>query len=89
MEYSTTMATTKDVESVRTIKDFALLCKEMGYKAPWDQLQFENGASVTNLLEFFQDNPGILEPMCEWVLEHCELEEEEEEECEDDGENDE
>lgn len=61
------------------------LCKlveslDMGYNGYPQQLQCRNGAFVSSLMNFFDDNPGAMETVREWILNHLDLPEEEEEE---------
>lgn len=50
--------------------NFPSLCKmanELGYKDSFYQLMLENGSSVGDLMLFFEDNPGAIEAVFEWV----------------------
>lgn len=80
------MATRKSIENLRIRKsdDLCKMAEDLGYKCPWGQLQCNNGAFVSSLLDFLDDNPGAMEAIQEWVLENCDLEEtdDEEDECE-------
>lgn len=82
------MATRKSIENLRINKsdDLCKMAEDLGYKRPWGQLQCNNGAFVSSLLDFLDDNPGAMEAIQEWALENCDLfeetEEEDEEECE-------
>lgn len=84
---SNSKATRSDVENAKvSVEGMADLACKMGYKEKWGQLQFNNGASATDLFNFFEDNPGAIEAVYNWVLEHSPLEEEsEEEECDEDS----
>lgn len=79
------MATTKEVEniSLRKSDDLCKLAEMLGYKrGRGDQLQCNNGAFVSSLLDFFDDNPGAIEAVHSFVMENIagyDLEEEEEE----------
>lgn len=49
------------------------LCKMaalLGYKDPLHQLQVDSTCSVGDLLYFFDDNPGAIEALTEWVREN-------------------
>ena len=65
------MATRQDIENLRhDYKDLCKLAEMLGYRtSPFGQLQCDNGAFVSSLLEFFEDNPGACEAVIEWVLE--------------------
>lgn len=87
------MATKSEVFDlqVRSADDLCKLAEMLGYKDQGrfaiNQMQCNNGAFVSSLLSFFEDNPGVMEAIHEWVLEQTnkndpwELEDEEEE-CE-------
>ena len=88
------MATRKEIENTRqNSKSLAKMAESLGYNASWGQLQYDNGAFVSHLTDFLDDNPGACAAIVEWVLEHgrhadgSELEDEEEEteEEEDEG----
>ena len=80
------MATTKEIENLtlRNSDDLCKLAEMLGYRTKgWGQLQCNNGAFVSSLLDFFNDNPGAIEAVHNFVLENIEaydLEKEEEEE---------
>ncbi len=78
----------KEVEDLRLRKsdDLVKLAADLGYDTYPNQLQCNNGAHVSGLLNFFDDNPGAMEALQEWVLENCDLEEEEDE-CEEEEED--
>jgi hypothetical protein len=66
---------------LRRSDDLVLLAKKLGYDTYPQQLICSNGASVSGLLNFFDDNPGAMEAVQNWVLaQEILLEEEEEEE---------
>lgn len=78
------MATRRDIENLRLNSSDALceLAEMLSYRGAVDQLCCSNGAYVSSLLAFFDDNPGAMEAVVEWVLENSpEVEEDEEEEC--------
>ena len=66
------MTTRREIENTRPdgAQGIAMMAKKLGYKAPWEQLMFSNGASATNLIEFLDDNPGACEAIVQWVLDH-------------------
>lgn len=63
---------------VRNLEDLALLVRDLGYKSELHQLQFRNGASASDLFDFFEDNPGALEAVVDWIHENYGDEEDEE-----------
>lgn len=81
------MASAKQVENLRlrSSDDLCRLAEVLGYKGAVDQLQCRNGAFVSSLLAFFDDNPGVMEAIQEWVLENSSLNEEDS--CEECGED--
>jgi hypothetical protein len=88
-----TMATKNDIESARqTPKALAQICESLGYTRSFGQLQFDNGAFVSSILDFFDDNPGAIEAIYNFMLENAEAlnveEESEEQDDEDSGEVD-
>lgn len=76
--------TRRSIENLRlnSSDDLCQLAEMLGYgEGGFQQLQCRNGAFVSSLLAFFDDNPGAMEAVVEWVLEnHPEVEEDEEEE---------
>ena len=81
------MPTRKEVEETgHTVEDLALLARKLGYKSRFYQLDFGNGATASDLFDFFEDNPGAIEAVVEFVLEnHPNVTDdiEDEEECDD------
>jgi hypothetical protein len=79
--------TKTEIENLRTegergIEDLAKMARELGFKGVVDQLQFKNGAFVTDILAMFEDSPGMIEGIYNFVLENgrsFEIEDEEEE----------
>jgi hypothetical protein len=64
------MTTRKEIQNTKqSAQGIALMARELGYVEQWEQLQFGNGASATNLIEFLDDNPGACEAIVQWVLE--------------------
>lgn len=87
------MATKNDIENARqTPKALALICEKLGYARSFGQLQFDNGAHVSSILDFFDDNPGAIEAIYNFMLDNADAleidDEEEEQEDEDSGEVD-
>jgi hypothetical protein len=82
------MASRSEVGNLRLHKsdDLCQLAEMLGYKETGrfaiNQLQCNNGAFVSSLLRLLDDNPDLMETMREWVLENCELDEEDEDEVE-------
>jgi hypothetical protein len=73
-------------EGSQAVENFAKICEKLGYKGR--QLLFSNGAAVTSITDFLEDNPGCLETMYTWIAEnsHCwpdaiEAEKDDEGEC--------
>lgn len=77
------MATRKEILDLRIDKsdDLCKMAEMLGYKQTGryaiNQLQCNNGAFVSSLLHFFEDNPGAMEAVQEWVLKNSDLEDEE------------
>ena len=82
------MATRSSIENARqTPKDLAKVCEELGYGRTFGQLQFDNGAFASAILDFFEDNPGAIEAVFNFMLDNADAlgvtdEEDEEEESE-------
>jgi hypothetical protein len=80
------MATKSDIENafIRNADDLCTLAEMLGYgSSRFGQLQCNNGAFVSSLLDFFNDNPGAIEAVHTFVMENIDsydLDEEEEEE---------
>lgn len=63
----------RDIEGMRTEgeRGFMNLCKlacALGYKDPCHQMMNKDGSCVGDLICFFEDNPGAIEAIKEWVL---------------------
>ena len=76
---------------MRTSADLAAVVEQLGYRG--NQLQFSNGAFVTSITDFFDDNPGALGAVQEWILENgCtrsgEPLEDSDEDCDDEDDDD-
>jgi hypothetical protein len=88
------MISRKNLENTRLARseDLCALVEKLGYvEGPIKQLQCNNGAFVSSLLNFFDDNPGAMEALAEWIGDtHPEVTDSEEcgccgEECSPDG----
>lgn len=55
---------------VRNADDLIKLAADLGYDTYPQQLTCRNGAHVSGLLNFFNDNPGALEVVVEWIAKH-------------------
>jgi hypothetical protein len=79
--YILTMASKKEVENLplRTSSDLCKLAEMLGYDYSGGQLQCDNGAFASSLLDFFDDNPGAMIAVQEWVMKHGYFEDESEE----------
>jgi len=67
------MITRKNLENTRLARseDLCALVEKLGYgDSRFGQLQCSNRAYVSSLLEFFDDNPGAMECLAEWIGEH-------------------
>lgn len=86
------MATTKDIENLRLRKsdDLCKLAEMIGYgRGRFSQLACSNGAYVSSLLEFFDDNPGAMEAVQEFILDNIDSYDIDEEDDEDEEDEDE
>ncbi len=80
----------KEIEDIRLRRseDLCRLVEELDYRHDPKQLQNNNGSYVSSLLHFFDDNPGAMEAVQEWIADnHAEEYEEEEEEEEEEVES--
>jgi hypothetical protein len=69
--------------NLRRSEDLCKLVEELDYRKDPKQLQCNNGAYVSSLLHFFDDNPGAMEAVREWAADnHSEEYEEDESEIE-------
>lgn len=60
---------------LRNSADLCKLVETLGYKgAVINQLQLSNGAFVSSLLAFFDDNPGAIEAVADWAFINLPLE---------------
>ena len=71
----------KDIESfrLRGSEDLCVLVEKLDYRQDPKQLQNNNGSFVSSLLHFFDDNPGALEALQEWIADNCAQDEGDEE----------
>lgn len=75
------MISRRDVENtnLRKSEDLAKLAEMLGYGRSFGQLQCNNGAFISSLLDFFDDNPGAMMAIQDWILENYDFEESENE----------
>ena len=73
--------------NLRGSEDLCKLAELIGYKRPYGQLQCNNGAFVSSLLDFFDDNPGAMEAVQTFIIENIDGYELSDELTEDDGES--
>jgi hypothetical protein len=71
--------TKKQLDSFKTdgccaIDDLAKMAELMGYGGQPQQLQLNNGCFVSSIISFFEDNPGAIEAIHNWVREEYESE---------------
>ena len=73
---------------IRNGEAFCKFVEKLGYKDGnhLPQLQCNNGAHASSLLNFFDDNPGAIEAIQEWLLNTSHVDNDEEEEIDDDEE---
>ena len=69
------MITIKEIESLHTegsraIEDLAKMAEGLGYGEGFGQMQLNNSCYVSSLLDMLQDNPGMVEAMHQFVLDH-------------------
>jgi hypothetical protein len=61
-------------------EDLCQLAEDLGYKESGryacNQLQCSNGAYVSSLVNFLNDNPGAMDAVRDWVLENLDEERE-------------
>ena len=82
------MATKHEIENLTLNKaqDLCKLAEMIGYgRGSMGQLQNNNGSFVSSLCDFFDDNPGAMEVVAEWIMEHHATDEDEDT-CDDCGE---
>ncbi len=80
------VATITEVENTKhTVKGLCKLARQLGYKDPCFQLMNNDGSVVGDMLYFFEDNPGAVEAVVNWVLENHYLDDDEDDEDEEEG----
>lgn len=57
-------------EGPRAVEALAKLCEKLGYKG--NQLLLPNGAAVTSITDFMEDNPGAVEALLTWIADNAE-----------------
>lgn len=63
------MNRSKAEASIRNAAELCAFVEKLGYRDQLNgQLQFANGAFASSLLDFFNDNPGAIEAVQQWVL---------------------
>ncbi len=81
----------RDIEDTRsTVEGLCGLAAKLGYRDPCQQLINNDGSCIGDLLTFFEDNPGAVAAVVEWVLDNgdCyDLTDEDESELEEDEDN--
>lgn len=77
-------ATYLPTEGSRGFKALCGLAAKLGYKDPFKQLYNDDGSCVGDLLVFFEDNPGAIGAIYEWVDDNYEEELNEEDNEEED-----
>lgn len=70
------MVSRLQVESVRSHADLCKLAEMLGYGGFPNQLQNNNGSFVSSLTNFFEDNPGAIDAVTDWITENMGIEEE-------------
>lgn len=54
-------------ESERGVKNLCKIAEDIGYRDPFRQLIYDNGACAGSLLYMLSDNPGLQQVMVEWI----------------------
>ena len=63
--------TSNDIDSAPTTAEgLCAVVEKLGYRAWVSQLQCKNGAFVSSLLAFFNDNPGAVEALYDFIRDH-------------------
>lgn len=70
----------KILDTRNTVKGLCKLANELDYHDPFGYGRLDNDCCLGDLLEFFEDNPGAVDAVIEWVAEFYGSDEEEEEE---------
>ena len=68
----TTITTRKEFENLRTegnrgFQDLCVLARSVNGPAYFQQLINNNGTSVSDLIEFLENNPGAIQAIYDWV----------------------
>ena len=64
------MASKKMVENAKQdIKGLARVARALGYRDPHYRMQLDRDCCVGDIIDFFEDNPGALGAVFEWILE--------------------
>ena len=66
--------------ATKAFQDLCRRVEDLGYRSAPNQFQLRNGSFVSSLIEFFDDNPGALEVLNDWIVDNYDQEQEEEEE---------
>ena len=56
-------------EGTKGLENLCRIVKAIGYKDPFQQLQFKGGC-YGDLFVFLEDNPGAIEMLIEWIKEN-------------------
>lgn len=86
------MATRSDINkiTVRDTDDLCLIAESLGHKQVGrfaiNQLQCNNGAYVSSLLNLLNDNPDLINTIRDWVVDHLAEDDNEDEDDEYDDE---
>lgn len=77
------MATVRQLLEARSdgesgVRNLAKLCRVIGYKDSMHFGQFDSDGSYGDLINFLEDNPGAVEAVKDFITEHFEDEDEDE-----------
>jgi predicted Zn-ribbon and HTH transcriptional regulator len=67
MELDFSYPTGLPTEGSRGLNTLCCLAHELGFKDPFKQLSMSGGGCVGDLLVFFEDNPGAIAAVYEWI----------------------
>jgi hypothetical protein len=73
-------------EGTRAVEDLAKMANALGYRSRFSHLQLNNGCFVSDILNMLEDNPGMVEAMYQFILDHADSYNIEDNETEDDEE---
>jgi len=59
---------THSIEGSRGFENLCKLTRAIGYRDPLHQMQFRDGC-IGDLMCFFEDNPGAIEAVINWIAE--------------------